>query len=203
MGILIPAKRLRWLPKQMRLAHEYCFFLHDEFTRMLVEYEAADAQLVSFEFTDKAQSKKFISLAKKHDALTAMCELGLKSEARLVVMNTITIAMVSDCAHHIYESLRCFEKRKVIPAFNLLRKPFLDNLMYFSWMLADEDGFYAAFTAGDSAKISQKMIGNRRKDILAKAIEKTDLADVMRAEDGNPLDIQRLPATNVIAIEAS
>ncbi len=63
-----------------------------------------------------------------------------------MVLNTITMAMVSDCAHHIYEALRCFEKGKVIPGFNLLRKPLLDNLMYFTWMVADEDGFHLAFT---------------------------------------------------------
>ena len=55
--------------------------------------------------------------------------------------------MVSDCLHHLYEALCCMEKRKVIVAHNLLRKPLTDNLMYLSWMLGDEDAFYAAFTA--------------------------------------------------------
>lgn len=183
MRMLIPAKRLAWLPEDVRLAHEYCFFLHDEFTRMLVEYEAADAPKVSFQFSDKAQSKRFARLAKKHDAIAAMRELGLHSEARRVVLNTVTMAMVSDCAHHIYESLRCFEKRKVIPGFNLLRKPLLDHLMYFSWMVADEDGFYTAFMSGDPAMITQKMLGNRRKDIITGAIEKTDLGGAVSAED--------------------
>lgn len=167
----------------MRLAHEYCFFLHDEFARMLVEYEAAKATLVSFRFTGKAQGKRFEKLARKHDVLSAMRELGLHSEARRVVMNNITMAMVSDCAHHLYEALRCFEKRKVVPGFNLLRKPLLDSLMYFSWMVADEDAFYSAFTSGDPTRITQKIIGNRRKDILIQAIDKAALGDIVTAED--------------------
>lgn len=183
MRMLIPANRLQWIPKDLRLAHEYCFFLHDEFARMLVEYEAADAPKVSFQFTSKAQAKRFGDLAKKHDTLTAMRELGLHSEARRVVLNHVTMAMVSDCAHHIYESLRCFEKRKFIPGFSLLRKPLLDSLMYFSWMAADEDGFYSAFTAGDPAKLTQKMLGNRRKEILASAIANTELMEIVMAED--------------------
>lgn len=181
--MLIPANRLRWIPKDLRLAHEYCFFLHDEFARMLVEYETADASTISFEITSKVQNKRFKDLAKKHDTLTAMRELGLHSEARRVVLNHITMAMVSDCAHHIYESLRCFEKRKFIPGFNLLRKPLLDSLMYFSWMAADEDGFYSAFAAGDPSKLTQKMLGNRRREILASAIAKTNVADIVTAED--------------------
>lgn len=183
MRMLIPANRLRWIPKELRLAHEYCFFLHDEFARMLVEYETADASTVSFEFTSKAQNRRFRGLAKKHDVLTAMRELGLHSEARRAVLNYITMAMVSDCAHHIYESLRCFEKRKFIPGFNLLRKPLLDSMMYFSWMVADEDGFYSAFTAGDPIRLTQKMLGNRRREILASAIEKTALVDVVTVEE--------------------
>jgi len=171
--MLISANRLQWIPKKLRLAHEYCFFLHDEIARMLIEYEAADAPTISFTFASKSQARRFEALAKKHDALTAMRELGLHSEARRVVLNHITMAMVSDCVHHIYESLRCFEKRKFIPGFNLLGKPLLDSLMYFSWIVADEDGFYSAFAAGDPAKLTQKVLGNRRKEILAPAISST------------------------------
>jgi len=181
--MLISANRLQWIPKKLRLAHEYCFFLHDEIARMLIEYEAADAPTISFTFASKSQARRFEALAKKHDALTAMRELGLHSEARRVVLNHITMAMVSDCVHHIYESLRCFEKRKFIPGFNLLGKPLLDSLMYFSWIVADEDGFYSAFAAGDPAKLTQKVLGNRRKEILAPAISKTELANVVASED--------------------
>ena len=183
MTLLIPTKRLKWLPKEVRLAHQYCFFLHDQIVRMLKEYEAEKAHLVTFRFADKKQERTFKKIAKQQDAVAALRELGLHSEAKRVILNTITVAMVSDCFHHIYESLRCFEKRKIVPAFNLLRKPLLDSLMYFSWMAADEDGFYSAFTAGDPKKINQKTIGNIRKKILEKAIEETNLAEFIEAED--------------------
>lgn len=181
--MLIPASRLRWIPHDLHLSHEYCFFLHDEFARMLVEYETSNATKVSFKLKNESQRRQFNHLAKKHDALTAMRSLGMHSEAKRAALNSITMAMVSDCAHHIYESLRCFEKRKFIPGFNLLRKPLLDNLMYLSWMAADEDDFYSTFTAGDPIKLTQKMLGNRRKDIIASAIAKTSLEDLVTAEE--------------------
>lgn len=180
---LIPPKRLRWLPIGIRLAHEYSFFLHDEFTRMLVEYEVENAHNVTVQFTNKAEARKFSKLAKTHDPITALRALERFSDARRVVLNTITMAMVSDCAHHIYEALRCFEKRKFVPAFNLLRKPLQDSLMYFAWMAADENGFYTAFSSGDPEKITQKIIGNRRKEIIAKALEKTELVGTIQADD--------------------
>ncbi|MBX9905930.1 MAG: hypothetical protein K2Y31_16390 [Burkholderiales bacterium] len=171
------------MPAETRLAHEYCFFLHDECVRMLVEYEKAKASDVEVQFKDKAESKKFSKIAKENNAITALRVLDRGSEARRVVLNTITMAMVSDCAHHLYESLRCFEKRKFVPAFNLLRKPLLDSLMYLSWMVADEDDFYTAFSSGDPTQINQKIIGNRRKEIIEKALGKTELTNTIQSDD--------------------
>jgi len=182
MRLLIPSARLRRLPQHLRLAHEYCFFLHDEMVRMLLEYERADASKVSVQFVDPEQSRRFEKLARKHHAITALRELGLHEEARRVVLNAITSALVSDCGHHIYEALMCFEKRKIVPGFNLLRKPLLDDLMYCSWIVGDEDGFYSAFTSGDPNKITLKLIGNHRREILAAAIEKTELVGVVTAD---------------------
>lgn len=182
MRLLIPRNRLKWLPAETRLAHEYCFFLHDEIARMLVEYEAANAHKVKFKFSGIRERKRFEALAKTTDPVSVLKALGRDSEARRVVLNTITMAMVSDCAHHIYEALRCFEKGKVIPGFNLLRKPLLDNLMYFTWMVADEDGFHTAFTSGDPTKITQKVLGNRRLEFIQAALVLIGLADVIKAE---------------------
>ncbi|TXH73162.1 hypothetical protein [Thiobacillus sp.] len=179
--MLIPLKRLKWLPEKVRLAHEYCFFLHDEIVRMLAEYETAKAHVVSFQFSNNTERKKFERLAKKQNAVDALRALERHSEARRVILNTITMAMVSDSAHHIYEALRCLEKRKVVPAFNLLRKPLLDNMTYLSWMVADEDGFYTDFASGDPTKMTQKTIGNRRKHLFEKAIENADLMDIVNA----------------------
>lgn len=181
--MLIPPQRLKWLPKKVRLAHEYCFFLHDEFTRMLSEYGTAKAHIVSFRFSGNREKQKFERLAKSQDVVAALRALDRHSESRRVILNTITMAMVSDCAHHVYEALRCLEKRKVVVAFNLFRKPLLDSLTYLSWMVADEDGFYAAFTSGDPTKMTQKMIGNRRRDLFEKAIEKADLKGLVDAEE--------------------
>lgn len=183
MRLLIPSNRLKWLPADSRLAHEYCFFLHDEMARLLVEYERAKAHLVEFKFSSTGESRNFEALARAEDPISALRTLRRDSEARRVILNTITMAMVSDCAHHIYEALRCFEKAKVVPGFNLLRKPLLDNLMYFTWMAADEDGFHASFTSGDPSKITQKVLGNRRRELMESAIELAGLKGVVQADE--------------------
>ena len=89
---------------------------------------------------------------------------------------------MSDCLHHIYEALRCMERRKVVVAFNLLRKPLTDNLIYLAWMLGDEDGFYEAFSKQSPAGLAPKIVGNRRQAILQAALEKTALKGVIQSD---------------------
>ncbi len=179
---LIPRKRLGWIPSELRLAHEYCFFLHDESARLLVEYEGAEAHVVSFEFRDKAEANAFNQHAASDDPISAMRTAGYEGEARKVILNQITMAMASDCLHHIYEALRCLEKRKVIVALNLLRKPLTDNLLYLSWMLGDEDGFYHTFTTNSPRGITSSILKGKRAEILSSALAMTEMADVLNAE---------------------
>lgn len=197
---LISRNRLRWVPSHLRLAHEYCFFLHDEGTRLLVEYEGARANVVSVKFRGKADAKAFNERAEIDDPITAMRAGGYEVEARKVILNQITMAMVSDCQHHIYEALRCLEKRKVIVALNLLRKPLTDNLLYLSWMLGDEDRFYQEFTTNSPRGIASSILKGRRTEILSSALAKTEVADILTTEfidrslfdRGNPSGFQEL-----------
>lgn len=179
---LIPRGRLGWIPRHLRLAHEYCFFLHDESARILVEYEGAEAHVVSFKFRRKSDAKKFNDHAEKEGPIAALREIGAEAEARRVILNQITMAMVSDCLHHIYEALRCLEKRKVVVALNLLRKPLTDNLLYLSWMLGDEDGFYQAFTTNSPKGITSSILKGRRSEIISRALASTEMAGIISTE---------------------
>lgn len=161
-----------------------CYFLHDECVRVLKEYEVAKAPVVTLKFKSRAEADAFQKLAQQ-DSITALQGIGRHRHARKVILNQITMAMTSDCLHHIFEALRCFEKRKVIVGFNLLRKPLKDSLVYLSWMLADEEDFYANFSEGDPTRLSPKIIGNRRKEIFKSAIVKADLGNVIEANTLN------------------
>lgn len=180
-GVLIPHRRLARIPQHLRLAHEYCYFLHDECARMLVEYEGARAHWVTVTFQDPSEAEALKALAEE-DSLTALRRAGYGDAARRIVLNMITMGMVSDTLHHLFEALSCLEKRKSVVALNLLRKPLTDSLVYLSWMLGDEDGFYAAFTAGDPTVLAPSRLGNRRKEIVAQALARTRLGAYVDAE---------------------
>lgn len=138
---------------------------------------------MTVEFPDKEAGKQFQRLAKAHGPIEAMQQAGYGKEAKRVILNQITMALTSDFLHHIYEALWCMEKRKVIVAFNTFRKPLKDNLSYLVWMLADPDDFYAAFTKSDSEEINQTKLGNKRQALFKQATVKTDLAELIDADD--------------------
>lgn len=147
-----------------------------------MEYEGADAHVVSVVFRSKAEAKAFEECAEKKDPITAMRACGYEAESRKLVVNQITMAMVSDCLHHIYEGLRCLEKRKVIVALNLLRKPLTDNLLYLSWLLGDEDDFYNVFTTNSPRGITSNILKGNRAEIISRALGLTEVVDVLNAD---------------------
>ena len=114
---LISRSRLKLIPKKHQLAHEYCFFLHGQNSHLLREYEEAKAHLVDFKIRNRRDLHKLEQAASQEGIITAMREYGYEKEARQVILKQITMAMTSDCLHHLYEALRCFEKRKVVVAF--------------------------------------------------------------------------------------
>ena len=117
------------------------------------------------------------------DSIEALNKIGRSDESRRVIINTITMAMVSDCLHHIYEALICFEKRKFVVGFNLLRKPLLDSLPYLSWVLCREDEFYNTFMSSKPEELTQSKLGNYRSDIFSECIELLGLNDYICADE--------------------
>ena len=167
---LIPRNRLRHIPEHVRVYHELCFFLHDECVRALHEYESARAHWETITFLNPDDGDRFQDMATKTDAIGALCELGYQDATKRVVLNTIRMAMISDCLHHVYEALRCFEKRKIIVGFNLLRKPLTESLLYLSWICGREDDFFSQFTKGSPKTLTLQVLGEKRKEIYSAAI---------------------------------
>ena len=171
---LIPRSRLKNLPDQVWAHHELCFFLHDECVRALVDYENSAAHLERIEFSNPEEFSRFEAICENTDTISALRELGYDNASKRVILNTICIAMISDCLHHVYEGLRCFEKRKFLVGFNLLRKPLTENLLYLSWMYGNPDEFYARFTMGDPTLLTLQVLGEKRKRIYVETIEKLE-----------------------------
>lgn len=181
-GTLISRRRLRNIPKAHRLAHEYSFFLHDQCVQILKDYEAESADRRTLKFRNETEGKRFAQLAAETDVIGALRKLGYAEEALRTIINQITIALTSDMMHHIYEALKCLERRKSIVALNLLRKPLTDNLILLAWIFGDEECFYQEFENNSPTSLSPSRIGNRRRAIIEDAFVKLDLPGVITAD---------------------
>ena len=168
---LIPRNRLKNIPETIKPKHELCFFLHDQCACALVEYESAGAHIETIQFKNREDFTRFEKLSSDTDVIGALRNLGYDRASKNVVLNTISMAIISDCLHHVYEALRCFEKRKYIVGLNLLRKPLKESLLYLAWMHGRRDEFYDQFTKGDSDDLSPAKIAEKRKEIYSDAIE--------------------------------
>ncbi|WGD29125.1 hypothetical protein AncyloWKF20_15230 [Ancylobacter sp. WKF20] len=150
---------------------------------MLVEYENSGAHKEIITFRNKSDANSFSKMSLQNiDAIESLRKLGYEAEARKVIINTVIMAMVSDFLHHIFEALKCLEKRKYIVACNLLRKPMLDSSVYLSWILGDEDDFFIKFRESSPDSLTPRKIGNRRLEIFRLSIEKSGVSDLIDAE---------------------
>jgi len=145
----IDEERLKLIPMKYRNAHEFSFFLHDRLVDLLGEFESKG-------FHNIVENSICTEFGGREKVFEGMDILGfLKKKASLNplymqhVNSHLVLALTSDMLHFLYESLTCFEKRKFTVGFALLRKPLKENLLFLSWLLADQNDFITRFEANN------------------------------------------------------
>lgn len=179
---IIDEDRLMLLPDKYRVAHEFCFYLHDKLAQMLVEYNlnrVQDTVADAFEkvIVEAGQEDKFEGV----DLLEYMKENELIEPYRHHLVSHTIMALTSDMLHFIYEALTCLEKRKFSVAFSLLRKPLKEHLFFLSWILADEDDFISRFESNNHISFNG-VTKEKRIEIIDKAIKKLHVDEAFDAE---------------------
>ncbi len=177
---IIAEERLELLPDKYRVAHEFCFYLHDKLAEMLVEYDAnrvQDTVIDAFEDAIKGHEEKIENI----DLIDHMKKNDLIEPYKHHLVSHTVMALTADMLHFIYEALTCLEKRKFSVAFSLLRKPLKEHLFFLSWILADEDDFISRFESNNYVSFSG-VTKEKRIEIISKAIDKLHIEEVFDAE---------------------
>lgn len=141
---LIDQERLKLIPVNYRLKHEFCFYLHDQLLNIFLQYEYSEVHkfaISAFKEVIKGRESEFEGL----DFLKLLKERGINVAYRHHIISNVVLALSADMLNFLYEALRAFEKRKFTVGFSLLRKPLKENLLYLSLLLADEDDFIRRF----------------------------------------------------------
>jgi len=138
----LPEERLANVPVACRDQHELCFYLHDAMVSLLKGADEVRASTLNVTFETSEELDCFV---KKNDPIGYFLDRNETDIARRIALNQVTPALFGDFLHFIYETLSCLERRKFVVAFALLRKPMQQNLLFASWMLADETAFFEDF----------------------------------------------------------
>ena len=182
---VIDADRLALLPPAYWREHEFCFFLHDQVLALLVQYEQSGAHRWVIEAFGKALADSD-ARDTEIDILVFLKQQALVRFYRHHIVSHLVLGLTSDMLHFIYESLKCFEKRKFAVGFALLRKPLKENLLFLSWLLGDEEDFISRFEKNNYTTLNG-VTPERRLQIVEGAIARlatkeafaTDLLDNM------------------------
>lgn len=177
---VIDVDRLALLPPAYWRQHEFCFFLHDQVLALLVQYEQSGAHRWVIEAFAKA-------LADSDARDTEIDILGFLKQQALVrfyqhhIVSHLVLGLTSDMLHFIYESLKCFEKRKFAVGFALLRKPLKENLLFLSWLLGDEEDFISRFEKNNYTTLNG-VTPERRLQIVEGAIARLATKEAFAAD---------------------
>lgn len=93
------------------------------------------------------------------DILKFMKERNFIGPYKHHLLSHLVFGLVGDLLNFLYESLSAFEKRKFSVGWSLLRKPFKENLLFLSWILANEDEFIEKFESNN-----YKTLNNIKKE---------------------------------------
>jgi hypothetical protein len=157
----IDQERLSLIPPIHRAQHEFCFFLHDLMVGMLLRAEEGQVSTVNVHLDEG-------------EALEFLMQSGRRDLAMRVTLNNASLALYADLLHFLCEALKALERRKFAVAFTLLRKPLKQNLMFATWMCADESDFFTQLERSPADHMEDKNLPpERRLSLMRQALQQT------------------------------
>lgn len=175
-------KNITNIPSRYVSSHEYIFFLHDHCAKLLVEFDKSNVSEIGLDYLlDRYQEENGTSSIDIIDVLTFYKENDLDAPYFHYLTSKLLIGLVSDLLHFIYESLKCFEKRKFSVAYSLLRKPLKENLIFICWIFNNYEDFIELFEQ-ETYKSLNNLREPKIKQIFKETIDKLPLAEAFDYE---------------------
>lgn len=168
----LPEERIGNIPAAYRDQHELCFYLHDAMVTLLKDAGEVGAATLGVKFETAEGLDQCVRM---DEPIGYFLDRGDVDTARRIALNQVTPALFGDFLHFVYEALSCLERRKFVVAFALLRKPMQQNLLFASWMLADESAFFEDLCRSPADHLEEhKFPEAKRTKIFEAALSKVE-----------------------------
>ena len=159
------------LTEYEEFSHAYCYFVHDQMVDFIMSGEEAGIATATINFKEESHAEEIVRLSGE-DLWYWLDKSGYHEELDEMTFHHISLALLSDFCHFIYEALSCTSRGKTTVAYALLRKPLKDNLLYLEWMLTDRDGFIKTMRLERIEDLSIQSIPKEKKiEIISNALE--------------------------------
>jgi hypothetical protein len=164
------------LDKKFHGIHNLCAIIYDQLTEIFSDENYSELKSTKFKFDhDKHKDIEKFTNGEIH-VLDWLKINNLNEEISQVLVQHVTMCVLSDFVNFIYESLSCAMRGKMTVAYALLRKPFTDELLIFEQILDNQDDFINRFFhIGESSTYDPSDRKINKKKIIASALKKSKL----------------------------
>lgn len=172
--------RLARIPPRLRAQHEFCFHLHDSMLSMFLELAARRYPTIKLDLEREDDLRRFQAAG---DPISYFLETGNRKIAKDLSVGQAMMAVFSDFFNFIYEGLIALEKRKLVVAYAMLRKPLKENLLLLTMMLVDDEEFFSGLERSPSLSFGHPGVQDTdRKQYFAKAKTMVPFASFVNPE---------------------
>lgn len=174
---LIEAERLGLIPDNYWKSHEFCFYLLSQIVSSSESLEETGSHLAVSDAVVDAAEQLGVD-PEKLDWIELLRNDEMMDLYYHHIVGHLVLALISDMVQFLDEALRALEKRKFTVAYSLLRKPLKENLLYLTWLLADEAEFVRRFERKSFSHLQiGKITSDEKGEIFQAAIGKLPLED--------------------------
>jgi hypothetical protein len=157
-----------FLPSKYRPINNLCAVIYDHLTELYKLELYKPFQHTEVKMDDQGQ-KSDLDTGNLH-ILDYLKITGHHDELTDILVKNVTLAVVSDLVHFVFESISCAKRGKMTVAYALLRKPFKDELLLLESILDNPHEFVNRFFHdGNPASYDPSTLNEEQKRAIIEA----------------------------------
>lgn len=163
------------LPVRYRPANNICAVVYDLLAEISISEIYKPFSVTTVQFPEGENIQDAFDKEKEH-IIDYLGKNNYKNELTDILTKHVTLSVLSDLLHFIYESLSCAKKGKMTVAYSLLRKPFKDELFLLESLLVDRDKFVNQLFFDGRPRVydPSKKSSAERKNLIEEAVKLTE-----------------------------
>lgn len=165
------------LPEDFHFNHNFSVHLYDQLVSLIKDNDLEDKISVSLDISDNLEQYD----EKKEHVLDWMKRNGFSVQYNTIISLHTFFSVLSDTIQFIFSALHCAKNMRLTVSYNLVRKPFLENVLILEQIFTEEDSFLRNFESNPENFDPGKLKKERKMEIISKCLKKANI-EFLRAD---------------------